>query len=691
MTPMSSLSQYLRALSSLSLVLLLLACKPAEAPTGQVADPSTPAAKAPADLILSNAYVYTVDGQQTVAEAVALQGEKILFVGSTADAMKLAGDGTEVRDLNGALVLPGFHDMHIHALGTVSPDMCDLDSQPYSLEALVPVLQECISRYNIAAGEFLIVLQWNFSEGNQPSAELPNMRAALDAVSTEHPIFLWGNDGHHGAANSAAFARAKNAQGEVVGMNAATLATDFADYRPMVAVDEKGEPIGGINETARMLIRPDFFADFLGSSSSPESVMPRVAQALASSGITSIQDAWVSPQVLDSYDWLEQSGQMTFRLRAALAPPEDNSLEAIDAHLAGLKEIRDSHAGSKLIEANAVKLFSDAVLEGNPLSSPPTLPVAAVLNGFKQPIFTGSIEDGSFDIAGYVDQGSELCQAVQAQPEVYMNDEAMQRFVSEQGYYPQQCIPYAGILEHPEEYIRSYIRKATEAGFHVHVHALADKAVRVVVDEFSKVKALADQNGLTQSIAHAQIVHPDDQKRIGELGISSVLTLVWAASGVEYEMTVAPFIDEVKGVADLYNPDHYYMQNVYPAKSILDAGGPLVHGSDAPVGTRKPIPLVSLQMAITRGANDEGQVALNPKEAIDVHQAIAALTINGAKLFGHEDRLGSIEAGKLADLVVLDQNIVELAESGNAGKIAETAVQMTVFNGKIVFDEVQQP
>src|SRR5690606_22360904 len=130
---------------------------------------------------------------------------------------------------------------------------------------------------------------------------------------------------------------------------------------------------------------------------------------------------------------------------------------------------------------------------------------------------------------------------------------------------------------------------------------------------------------------------------------------------------------------------------VYPAKSILDAGGPLVHGSDAPVGTRNPIPLVSLQMAITRGADAAGQVALNPKEAIDVHQAIAALTINGARLFKHEDRLGSIEAGKIADLVVLDQNIVQLAESGQAEKIGGTGVQMTLFNGKIVYEGGQQP
>jgi hypothetical protein len=271
---------------------------------------------------------------------------------------------------------------------------------------------------------------------------------------------------------------------------------------------------------------------------------------------------------------------------------------------------------------------------------------------------------------------------VQHNPEAYATNDVIAAFADENGFFPPQCIPYAGILEHPEEFIRSYIRKATEAGFHVHVHALADKAVRIVVDEFAQVKELADSQGLTQSIAHAQLVHPDDQKRIGELGVYMVMTQVWSDSGIEYEMTVAPFIDEVQGVADLYNPEHYYMQNVYPSNSILEYGGTLVHGSDAPVGTRKPIPLVNLQMAVTRGS----EVALNPKEAIDVHQAIAALTINGARLFKHQDRLGSIEVGKIADLVVLDQNIVALAENDEAGRISETQVLLTVFNGKVVFE-----
>jgi predicted amidohydrolase YtcJ len=206
----------------------------------------------------------------------------------------------------------------------------------------------------------------------------------------------------------------------------------------------------------------------------------------------------------------------------------------------------------------------------------------------------------------------------------------------------------------------------------------------VVVDEFAKVKDLADQSGLTQSLAHVQLVHPDDQKRIGELGISSVFTFVWTAGGMEYEMMVAPFIDQLDGVEDLYNPDHYYMQNVYPAKSMQDFGGVIVNGSDAPVGSRNPMPLVSLQHAITRG-NDG--VALNPKESIDIHSAIAAFTINGAKLFGHEEQVGSIQAGKIADIIVLNQNIIALADAGHPERIGETQVTMTVFDGKIVFEQ----
>jgi len=368
-------------LSVAALFLLLAGCEQTSTETSESQPVS---ANETADLVLKNAYVYTVDSARSVAEAVAIKDNTIVFVGSDADVEAFVDGHTQVRDLGGAMVMPGIHDMHIHGLGTVPPEMCDLDSQPYSLDDLVPFLQACISQYEIAPGDWLVVVQWNFSENNRTSESLPNMRAALDAVSTQHPIFMWGNDGHHGAANSAALALATNREGQAIGLNAQTLAGEFLEFRPMVAVDQNGQPSGGINESARALIRPDFMGDFLGANADPAYVMPKVAAVLAENGITSIQDAWVSPKVLAMYGWLEESGGMTFRVRTALGSTA-SSVEEIDSSLEALKVLRTQYEDSPLIEANAVKLFADAVLEGNPLASPPTLPVAAMLDGYKCP------------------------------------------------------------------------------------------------------------------------------------------------------------------------------------------------------------------------------------------------------------------------------------------------------------------
>ena len=98
-----------------------------------------------ADLVLTNAYVYTVDDSRSVAEAVAVRGPEIIFVGSSTDALEFIGDDTVVRDMDGAMVMPGLHDMHIHALGTVEPDMCDLKSEPLALQEMVPVVKACIA------------------------------------------------------------------------------------------------------------------------------------------------------------------------------------------------------------------------------------------------------------------------------------------------------------------------------------------------------------------------------------------------------------------------------------------------------------------------------------------------------------------------------------------------------------------
>lgn len=145
-----------------------------------------------ADTIYHNGYVYTVDGARHIAQAVALRGDRIEFVGSDADAFAYKGADTRMVNLEGRMMMPGLHDAHVHPLGVVQPDICDLASEPMPLAALVGFLQECIERYRIAPGEWMVVPQWSFAIGNDPDAQYPTLRSALDAASSEHPILLRG-------------------------------------------------------------------------------------------------------------------------------------------------------------------------------------------------------------------------------------------------------------------------------------------------------------------------------------------------------------------------------------------------------------------------------------------------------------------------------------------------------------------
>jgi predicted amidohydrolase YtcJ len=664
-------------LLSLVLVILATGCQKAPQDSAHVAD-----------LVLNNGYVYTVDGARRVAAAVAVKDKRIIAVGSDEKISQFIGDGTRVYDLQGRMVMPGLHDAHIHALGIVQPDICDIRSQPMSLDELVPFLQDCVDRFPVPDGQWMAVPQWNFTSGNQPSETYPTIRAALDAVSSEQPIILYGNDGHHGAVNSLGLSLATDSSGEQAGLSAATLEDVFEGYAQLVAVDAMGEPTGGVNEGARELMNPPSVFDvMLGAGDSvPRSFMVKVAEKLAANGITSVQDAALKPDSLEAFADLERSGKMTFRLSAALFErPENSQSEAGLARIPGYVEkfsrAREQYSGDELITVQSVKLFVDGVIEGDPLATPPTLPNAAVLNDYKQPRFRVDMENQRLDLLGYVDTNSELCRTVRSSDQ-YRGHAAAVSFNLEHGYFPSQCETNKGVLEHSEAFIHSFVRQMTEAGFSVHAHAIGDRAVRVTLDAFAENKEAADRAGLTQSIAHAQLVHPDDRKRMAELGVYVAMTFAWVLPDPVYDMSVIPFLEQVGSINDMYDPDLYYMQNVYPAESVLAGGGMIVAGSDAPVDTREPRPFVNLQQAVTRSA--EG-MAYNASEQLSIEQAIDAFTINAARMLKQSDKVGSIEVGKLADLVVLDQNLVELVEQQQADHIAATQVLMTVFNGRVVY------
>ena len=210
----------------------------------------------PADLILHNGYVYTADAAGSIAEAIAVRDGEIVRLGDNAAVTELEGEHTRLIDLEGRMIMPGLHDVHIHLLGIVDRDTCDLQSADLSLAEMVPLLEDCIRRYQLAPGSWLTVEQWNPFVGNGSSVQYPNLLAALDAVSSEHPIILQGNDGHHAAVNSVALARAVDSQGVRVGLSGETLRTQFVEFREFVGLDSSGEPNGALNEDARNLVEP---------------------------------------------------------------------------------------------------------------------------------------------------------------------------------------------------------------------------------------------------------------------------------------------------------------------------------------------------------------------------------------------------------------------------------------------------
>jgi predicted amidohydrolase YtcJ len=644
-------------------------------------------ASGPADLVLTGGKIYTVDPAHSVAEAVAVKSGKVVFVGTAADAHRWIGSGTTTEQLDGRLVLPGLIDSHIHPLDIVDLDVCDLDSKPMTLKELTAFVAQCLARYKTPPGQRLVVHQWSYTAGNQPDPQRPTLRAALDAASTTVQIQLLGNDGHHGAFNSLALAQAKNSKGQTIGLSKATLAGEFAEYKALIGVDGSGEPNGAVNEDGRYLINPYsmLYTDLAEVAKAPE----RMPQKLNRAGITGIMDAMAPPDGLPVYDKLVADHHLTVRVTLAqfYDPSRTRTPDGkvdYDSILTRAKAIRAKYAGNPLIHADYVKLFADGVLEGNPFSVPPTLPNAAALKPFLQPIFAVDSE-GHATVTGYVDIASPTCAEVRAHPEKYATDAAISSFVKEQKYHPAQCTISSGQLQHSREVILEYVKRMHLAGFNVHIHAISDRSVRTALDAIEAARAADGNSSTHDSLAHVQLADPSDVRRIGRDHLYVAFTYAWMNTDPDYDVTVIPFFEKVSGnsYAALHRPGSYYESNTYPVKAVKDAGGILTAGSDAPVETRDPRPFINMTRAITRAF--PGKPALSPQQSVTIRDAIDAYTINGARMLNRDKEVGSIEVGKSADFIVVDRDILALADGGHPEGIADTHVLGTWFQGKKVY------
>ena len=538
-----------------------------------------------AERVFVNGAVYTVDASRSWAEAVAVNDGHIVFVGSNQDARVWIGEETEVSDLGGQMLLPGFHDSHAHVLmGVLTEQNCDL-LRVATLEEIEAVLQECTRLDGFGEDGWIIGGGWGEWLFDLSSPD----KALLDQLFPERPVYLESSFGHSAWVNSVALDKAGIHRETVVG-----------DDGVIVRDPETGEATGALHDAAMMLVKritPDMTMGFRLDS------VRKAITMLHEHGITAVIEPGLDEALIAPLLVLSDSGQFDVRALASLSPISWQP-GVFDDGIYEFIEQRDKWRRPNL-DVDSVKIYMDGVIEAgtSPLLEP------------------------------------------------YL--------VEEWG---------TGPFFYTQEKVNEYFTRLDAMGLQVHTHAIGDAAVRMALDGY---EAMRKANGMSDNrhhITHLQLIHEDDRPRFGELRVGATFQALWA-----YPDEAALDLD-----VPILGKDRAWQ--MYPIRSVHESGGRINGGSDYWVTDLNP--LLAIEAAVTRQDpwTNAGEI-LNEDERVDLATMIDAYTINGAYTMKLEDRQGSIEVGKRADLVVLDRNLFEI----DPYEISDANVTMTVFDGRTVY------
>lgn len=293
----------------------------------------------PVDLIVLNGRVYTADGQGTMAEAVAVQGNKILHVGTAREVQRLRRPQTVVVDARGGTVLPGFNDSHIHFLsGGLSLNQLSL-LQARTLPEIEQAVREWAESH--PNREFVTGRGWYY----EPFAGGLPTRQLLDALVPDRPAYLTSYDGHTGWANTRAL--------KLAGI---TRRTKNPAHGIVVKDPRTGEPTGVLKEAAMSLMSP-----LLPKPTHAEKVAAIRAATIEAHrrGVTSVQNAGGSSEELEIYSELREKQALDMRVYAALSA----RAEVTSAELDAFDALREKYADDPVFKTGAVKLMGDGVIE----------------------------------------------------------------------------------------------------------------------------------------------------------------------------------------------------------------------------------------------------------------------------------------------------------------------------------------
>jgi predicted amidohydrolase YtcJ len=211
--------------------------------------------------------------------------------------------------------------------------------------------------------------------------------------------------------------------------------------------------------------------------------------------------------------------------------------------------------------------------------------------------------------------------------------------------------------------------QAQQLGFPISVHAIGDRANRVVLDLFEELAPMLPPLAIPHRIEHVQTIDPSDIARLAHLNITASVQPV--------------HLTDDRDLTDRYWGKR--AKNTYAFRSLHNAGIRLAFGSDAPVAD--PNPFAGIHAALVRHRPNDARPSWQPQETLGLEKIIHAYTLGAAEATGWQATIGSLTPGKRADLIVLDRDIFALAqEQANLDAIASTQVLTTIFDGKIVYD-----
>jgi predicted amidohydrolase YtcJ len=533
-------------------------------------------ARPSADLIITNAKIWTVDKARPQAEALAVLGDRIVAVGSAGEVDAWHGPQTKVLDAQGKLLLPGFNDAHVHFVDGGDHLQAVQLKDAASPEEFARRIGERAK--TTAKGEWIMGGDWDeqkWSPPNLPTKEL------IDPVTPDTPVWVNRYDGHESLANSVTL--------RLAGITAKT--PDPAGGE--IVRDAQGNPTGVLKDAAQELVSK------VMPPMTPAHRLRAIHQAMdhaASLGVTSVQDMNPSYEDVKSYAELAEKGGLTVRIYAA--PLETNWK---DQAKIGIRRA----FGSSYLRLGAVKGYADGSL--------------------------GSTTAYFFD--PYVDAPNS---------HGLLSDEM-----------------------HPVSAMQLRLRSADAAGLQLCIHAIGDRAISMTLDIFAQIEKTNGKRDRRWRIEHSQHLAAKDFVRYARLGVIA---------------SVQPYhaIDDGRWAENRIGPDR--IKRTYAFRTFLENGVRLAFGTDWSVAPLSPV--WSVYAAVTRatldGKNPNGWV---PEQRLTVAESVEAYTMGSAYAEFQEKEKGSITPGKLADFVVLSDDIFKIPPAS----IKNVKVEATFLGGKLVY------